>query len=357
MSEVVHVIGSGVVGLGSALYFAERGHEVHVYSDSDYYFATSRFAAAFWYPYACSLTDDEARELASPTLAFFDRYKDNGSNGIEFRKGCELFDESVSAPQREPPWWQWESVSTHFEEIREAEMPTHWKKNTSIGPFTHGWRFIVPVVNTAKFLPWLKELTKLKGVRFFKERVETLDSHCRECSVVVNCTGGWSTWLTVDPLLVGYQGVLVEVPGEPFGDELLFCEKGNSQDFPAYIVPQTVRTILGGTLQPRTDAGSRWEPGNTTLWTPSKADIQDVIDRCRSLVPNAPDVGQNYKATAALRPRRQGSPPRIEAELNDDAVIIHNYGHGGSGITTFWGSAMLAYKLYKQSLSKTRGSD
>src|ERR1051325_7324586 len=45
-----------------------------------------------------------------------------------------------------------------------------------------------------------------------------------------------------------------------------------------------------------------------------------------------------------LRPfRRSGF--RVEAESLGDKVLVHNYGHGGGGMSLSWGSADLAAKL------------
>ncbi|HXR94284.1 MAG TPA: FAD-dependent oxidoreductase [Rhizomicrobium sp.] len=48
-----------------------------------------------------------------------------------------------------------------------------------------------------------------------------------------------------------------------------------------------------------------------------------------------------FDITACLSPfRAQG--PRIEAEQIGDTLVVHNYGHGGSGWSLSWGSANLA---------------
>ncbi|HEV7960690.1 MAG TPA: FAD-dependent oxidoreductase [Rhizomicrobium sp.] len=48
-----------------------------------------------------------------------------------------------------------------------------------------------------------------------------------------------------------------------------------------------------------------------------------------------------FDITVCLRPfRAQG--PRIEAEQIGDTLVVHNYGHGGSGWSLSWGSANLA---------------
>jgi glycine/D-amino acid oxidase-like deaminating enzyme len=50
-----------------------------------------------------------------------------------------------------------------------------------------------------------------------------------------------------------------------------------------------------------------------------------------------------FDITVCLRPfRAQG--PRIEAEEVGDALVVHNYGHGGSGWSLSWGSGTLALR-------------
>src|SRR3954470_13641578 len=41
---------------------------------------------------------------------------------------------------------------------------------------------------------------------------------------------------------------------------------------------------------------------------------------------------------AGIRPFRRGSY-RLDAETTSDRFIVHNYGHGGAGITLSWGCA------------------
>jgi len=50
-----------------------------------------------------------------------------------------------------------------------------------------------------------------------------------------------------------------------------------------------------------------------------------------------------FDITVCLRPfRAQG--PRIEAETVGDALVVHNYGHGGSGWSLSWGSGTVALR-------------
>src|SRR5689334_24356882 len=65
---------------------------------------------------------------------------------------------------------------------------------------------------------------------------------------------------------------------------------------------------------------------------------------CTPLPPVKVDEGRVIRTVAGLRPyRRSGFVVRRE-QLGDKA-LVHNYGHGGGGITLSWGSSKLATEL------------
>src|SRR5438067_10595898 len=65
---------------------------------------------------------------------------------------------------------------------------------------------------------------------------------------------------------------------------------------------------------------------------------------CSPLVPVKVDASLVIRTMAGLRPyRRSGFV--VRAEPLGDKHLVHNYGHGGGGITLSWGSAKLAAEL------------
>ena len=65
---------------------------------------------------------------------------------------------------------------------------------------------------------------------------------------------------------------------------------------------------------------------------------------CTPLPPVLVDEGRMIRTVAGLRPfRRAGFVVRREAL--GDKTLVHNYGHGGGGITLSWGSSRLATEL------------
>ena len=62
------------------------------------------------------------------------------------------------------------------------------------------------------------------------------------------------------------------------------------------------------------------------------------------LAPFRADVERLTKITVCTRPFRAAGP-RIEAEKVGDKLVVHNYGHGGSGWSLSWGSGQIALDL------------
>ena len=55
-----------------------------------------------------------------------------------------------------------------------------------------------------------------------------------------------------------------------------------------------------------------------------------------------------FRTTVCLRPFRTAGP-RLESEEVGRKIVVHNYGHGGSGWSLSWGSADLAVRMAMQS--------
>src|SRR5262249_30982254 len=103
-----------------------------------------------------------------------------------------------------------------------------------------------------------------------------------------------------------------------------------------YIVSVNRRTLLKGlavstgSLLMTGCAGKRARP-QTSLAQASELRLPKVLV--------SPD--REIRTTVCLRPFR---PPgfRLETQKLDDKLCVHNYGHGGAGITLSWGTAQQA---------------
>ena len=67
-----------------------------------------------------------------------------------------------------------------------------------------------------------------------------------------------------------------------------------------------------------------------------KKDEEDILKKCESLWPEL-DRSKIVGRAVGLRPSR--TEVRLEREYLNGKRIIHNYGHGGAGVTLSWGCA------------------
>jgi glycine/D-amino acid oxidase-like deaminating enzyme len=68
-----------------------------------------------------------------------------------------------------------------------------------------------------------------------------------------------------------------------------------------------------------------------------------IYDRVPPLAPIRAEVDRLFDITVCLRPFRAAGP-RLDTEQIGKALVVHNYGHGGSGWSLSWGSGTIAVR-------------
>lgn len=181
---------------------------------------------------------------------------------------------------------------------------------------------------------WLHEEVAKQGGTFEQRRVISLDEE--QCDLLVNCSGLAAKELagydTVFPFRCQIINVFHSKPNEP----KVSVDKDGQH---AYIIPRPDGdVVLGETVQEH-----NWSTEN------KDDDVDGVWERCCRLWPEV----RNSKVIdkmAGLRPGRTGGV-RLEMQATatkQKAVVVHNYGHEGSGHTLHWSCAQDVAKLAKQ---------
>ena len=118
------------------------------------------------------------------------------------------------------------------------------------------------------------------------------------------------------------------------GLERCLLDEGNPEGL-TYIVSRSEDCILGGTAEE-----GRWDT------EPDPGIAAAIVDRCVALEPRLSGAPV-LEHKVGLRP---GCPEiRLEREdLTNRAFCVHNYGHGGAGVTLSWGCAEEALRLVQQ---------
>jgi D-amino-acid oxidase len=153
--------------------------------------------------------------------------------------------------------------------------------------------------------------------------------------VVLNCTGTGARGLLPDPELKPFRGqvVIAENPGL---SEFFIAPPDETSEL-VYLFPHGDTVVLGGT-----EVGDDW---NTE---PVPAVAQRILRDCAAIEPRVHGV-RVLRHRVGLRPFRP--QVRLEAEpTGPGPLVVHNYGHGGAGVTLSWGCAREAAGLAAQAL-------
>lgn len=308
----VAVVGAGVIGLTTAVFAQERGYKVTIFTEMDVLQTTSAKAGASFKPHEV-VFDDMAQRMMQQSWSHFERLgRDHPESGVRKHTHWE-----ASSVERKPTSYL--HIMEDFRQFRFPEVP---------GGYQFGWRYQTFMIEIPDFLPWLKR-TFLEGEGQFVvlpskftsiQEVEGLNA-----DVVFNCTGLGARELCSDQKLVPIKGQVVLI------DPIPNMHWSISADG-FYIYPRRNDTVLGGT----TEHGVEDDHVENGV-------IHTLIRANKRILPEL-TLDSVRKVYAGLRPYREEGI-RVEAEERASVRIIHNYGHGGSGITLSWGSAYEAINL------------
>ena len=170
------------------------------------------------------------------------------------------------------------------------------------------------------YLDWLMKKYEASGGKLEKRTISSFDVIKSPFDIIINCTGLNSGELLGDNEVYPVRGQIIRVKApltEMYLDQQI--------ETLAYIVPRSEDVVLGGVAQ----------QGSWSLEQNTK-DHDFILNKCASIIPELKDA-EIIEDLVGLRPGR--TEVRLEKEEREDVDLIHNYGHGGSGVTLSWGCA------------------
>lgn len=305
----ITIIGSGVIGLTTAVALQEAGHEVRILTKDLPEATVSAIAAAIWMPFHVEPLADVTR-WSRTSYDVFEKMAADAASGVLMVELLTL------AVKPDLPDWVEAMPEGRLRKARPDELPIGYK---------HGFFARVPMVETPIYLPYLQKRFLENGGELTIYEVKNLAEIAAKADWVVNCTGLAAGKLTGDKAVFPIRGQILKVDAMP---GLPYIADDDGPNALAYVFPRKDCTVLGGTAQ--LPLGGLTNDNES----PNEEDSVGILRRCSNLLP--------VLATAVVRSVSVGMRPgrtTIRLEREPSTNIIHNYGHGGGGYTVSWGCA------------------
>jgi D-amino-acid oxidase len=325
----VLVLGAGVIGLSTAICLAEAGLTVAIAAAEPPAQTTSAAAGAIWGPHLVGMDDrvprwagvtlDRLAELSHPVLGASEL-----AGIVHNASGIAATREHTEAPP------EFAAGASDLAPCLPGQIPPGYQS---------GWRLTALIVSMPGYLDYLaRRYSRAGGRTTFPVRIGMLGDArmlAPSARVIVNCTGCGARDLVPDPDVTPVRGQVVVSANPGITEFFVGTSTADPRDL-TYLFPHGDVVVLGGTEQ----------RGDWSL-EPDPATAARIMAACAVIEP-ALDGAAVLRHRVGLRPAR--TRVRLEAVRQEtggdgEVTVVHNYGHGGAGVTLSWGCAEDAAEL------------
>ncbi len=304
----VTVVGAGVIGLTTGVLLQETGTSTRILTNRPVPGTTSNAAGGIWYPYNAP-DDPEVEGWMRDTLVELSVLADEKPDLVRRCETRQYFYESVADPY-------WSTMPDLFRHATLSELPAGR---------THGWVFSSVIIDTPRYIEWLRQRFENAGGDIQLQEVTSLGDLD---GLIMNCAGVGANQIASDPTVYPIRGQVIRIANP--GLEFATLDDENPAGL-TYILPRFDDCILGGS----SDADD-WNLESDDELT------QAILRRCSAVEPRVAGA-KVLDVRVGLRPGRPSI--RVEREDRPDATVVHNYGHAGNGFSTSWATARHAVRL------------
>ncbi|KAK6645559.1 hypothetical protein RUM43_001836 [Polyplax serrata] len=320
------VLGAGVIGLSTGLELQKQypNASVTLIAEKFNRETTSDVAAGIFRPGPSFSThsEDDTRYVIEESFKHYDEIRRNHDpllTGVSEVSGYIFSSDNPSIVENELI----QHIVPLYRKATEEELkicPGNW----NFGSF-----FTTVLTECRRYLPWCLHRFQENHGQVIETKIGSFNDLSEyNFDVVFNCSGFGAKSLLKDRKLVPIRGQVIKVSA-PWIKNFFYA------DYDTYVIPGLDGVTLGGCRN--------YDGYDTNL---SRHDSAAIWERCTRLVPSLMNCTIERECVG-LRPHRD--PVRIETELiqtkSKPIKCVHNYGHGGYGVTTAPGSAKLAVKF------------
>lgn len=367
------VLGGGITGITTAIVLQSLGLKTAVITEklpmqapgeTDCPGVPTSYAMASAYPH--NLRVNNLLQISDASQAVFQLLMSEPGSGVERYRLFEVY-------EHEPEEAPLGSRRMRFSTFDGSPDTLKRTINPPVRPGAEhlwGWVFDTYFADMPVYLAYLWSLFKERGGRVELARVESTEIlKAAKGKTVFNCLGlGAVDFVSDKAPAVIVRGKQVLVPDAPcVGNEdglgLSYNYTPSAEVFsradgkPEYVhfFPRSDGWVLGQTREPgHLDEQGNWQGGAVCadeLLIGDCAIPAPIIELNDVLLKNwlNQDLSKyvlNGRAGYRYYRDPEDSGVRLECEARDHTLIVHNYGHGGSGITMSWGCAIESVRLF-----------
>jgi len=231
--------------------------------------------------------------------------------------------------KREDPWWK--DIVLGFRHVGTTEMEMlNYPVDKSC------WCFSTVIMSCKSFLSWQMEQFQSNGGKVIQKRLNSLQEIDSDYDIIVNCTGLGSRELVNDKQVYPVRGqtITVKAPWIKHG----FGYPGTKNNIFVSVFPRADDVLLSGTRDV-----NDWSEEVDPLIS------KGIMERCCRYFPGL-STAPVMRESVGFRPGRKTVRLEVDDTLTEHSIVIHNYGHGGQGVTFFRGCALDVVKLTEDCL-------
>ncbi|KAL7519529.1 hypothetical protein ACHAWX_004284 [Stephanocyclus meneghinianus] len=370
----VLVVGSGVIGLRTAIELIRKKHRICLLSPRHplHPSTCSVGAGGLWMPFHCD--DERTDRWAFDTLDELMSYtcsRESDSSGSDVVGASKALVEIVPAisfkhkTSKNPPEWATDrrshrlkflclTIDDLYKESLSQNFRLPRREVMDDAGYSHSWLFHPPIVDSPNMLMnMVRELESSEYTEHINLNTEKDYANVQElvdeainfgCDSLVNCTGLGSKPICGDESLIGARGVLLQFdrPSCKWNDQperndsVIMVEDPplGTDTEPCYMIPRGNIIAVGGTYL-EGDEEEEIRP----------KEILKIMENARLMGINT-DRSKPISQWVGFRPYRPRARLEVDDEFSKSGVkVVHSFGYGGSGWTVFVGAAKEAASL------------
>lgn len=367
------ILGAGISGISTALTLQALGFSPCIVSNyvpmqaeqTPKYPVPTDYAMASAYPH--NLRIENLRAVSSSSQEIFKQLELSSGSGVRLYRMFEVYEEEPP----EPPLWN-ERLNFHNFDGKPESLRKHMNVPARLGAdHLWGWYFDSFFADMPQYLAFLWKIFDDCGGQFIQTNLDNREKiqHLCEGRNAINCLGIGSKSLFSDDspmsLVRGKQVLIPNAPmlkaeGElPFAYNYtptaeVFSRADGSSEY-VHFFARTHDWLLGQTRE----AGQLGDDGEW-IGEPVRGEHVDlngvqipkaILTLNEELLKDIFGVSLANRELIGREGYRyyrdpNGAGVRLSTEEFGKSAIVHNYGHGGSGITMSWGCSLEAARLF-----------